>query len=257
MNDIYGWFTVDRLDAQTFVISEYRHWEETHCYLLCGRDKAVLIDTGLGVSDIGSIVAGLTSLPVTVFTTHVHWDHIGGHGRFDNIAVHEAEKDLLSGRFPLPLREVKEQLAKVPCDFPEGFDIGSYRIFQGEPQILLHDGDIFDLGGRAVRVIHTPGHSPGHCCFYEPERKWLYSGDLIYKGCLDAFYPSTDPRLFYRSVKCLREYDIGRVLPGHHDIDIPVSLIGDIEAGFAKLDKNGLLKQGSGLFDFRDFQLRI
>jgi hypothetical protein len=47
-----GWFTVERIDAQTFAISEYRHWEETHCYLLCGQDKSALIDTGLGVSNI-------------------------------------------------------------------------------------------------------------------------------------------------------------------------------------------------------------
>ena len=79
------WFTVEQIDSQTFVISEYKHWEETHCYLLCGRERAILIDTGL------------------------------------------------------------------------------------------------DLGGRNIQVVHTPGHSPGHCCFYEPERKYLFSGDLIYK----------------------------------------------------------------------------
>lgn len=47
-----GWFTVEQIDGDTFAISEYKHWEETHCYLLCGKDRAVLIDTGLGVSDI-------------------------------------------------------------------------------------------------------------------------------------------------------------------------------------------------------------
>ncbi len=44
-----GWFTVERIDTQTFAISEYQHYEETHCYLLCGQNKAALIDTGLGV----------------------------------------------------------------------------------------------------------------------------------------------------------------------------------------------------------------
>lgn len=74
------WFTVERIDAQTFAISEYQHWEETHCYLLCGQDRSALIDTGLGVSNIQCVVDRLTTLPVTVLTTHVHWDHIGGHG---------------------------------------------------------------------------------------------------------------------------------------------------------------------------------
>ena len=252
-----GWFTVEEIDTQTFAISEYQHWEETHCYLLCGRDKAVLVDTGLGVSDIRSIVDGLTALPVTVLTTHVHWDHIGGHRLFDRIAVHETERDWIAGDFPLPPEEVKKQLTPVPSAFPEDFSIEGYRLFQGEPQILLHDGDCFDLGGRTVRVLHTPGHSPGHCCFYEPERRYLYSGDLIYKGCLDAFYPTTDPRLFYESVKSLTDLDIARVFPGHHDLDIPVSLIDEIRTDFSQLEKSGQLKQGSGSFDFGEISIHI
>ena len=252
-----AWFTVEKIDAQTFAISEYRHWEETHCYLLYGQDKSVLIDTGLGISNIKRIVDCLTTLPVTVLTTHVHWDHIGGHGFFDRIAVHEAEKDWINGSFPLPLHEVKKQLTKLPCAFPEEFDPDAYQLFQGEPQILLHDGDCFDLGGRTIRVLHTPGHSPGHCCFYEQERMYLYSGDLVYKGCLDAFYPSTDPLLFYQSVKRLLELDVSRVFPGHHNLEIPVSLIGEIHECFSQIEQNGQLKQGKGLFDFGDVKIHI
>lgn len=254
MND---WFTVEKIDSQTFVISEYKHWEETHCYLLCGQKSAVLIDTGLGISNIKEIVDSLTILPVMAITTHVHWDHIGGHRYFDNIAVHETEKDWLSVKFPIPLQVVKNNLTKVPCNFPAKFDIDAYQIFQGEPQRILRDGDRLDLGGRKIQVIHTPGHSPGHCCFYEPEREYLYSGDLIYKGCLYAFYPTTDPQLFYQSVKRVQKYKITKVLPGHHDVNIPVSLINEIEAGFAELAKNGQFKQGNGLFEFRDFQIQI
>lgn len=252
-----GWFTVEEIDSRTYAISEYGHWEETHCYLLCGRERAALIDTGLGVADIREVVDALTELPVLVLTTHAHWDHIGGHGRFERIAVHEAEAGWLSGGFPLPLEVVKHSLTARRCDFPPEFDIDAYRIFQGAPQRLLRDGDRLDLGGRELRVVHTPGHSPGHCCFYEPGRSYLFSGDLIYEGCLDAFYPSTDPLLFYRSVKRLKEYRIERVLPGHHCLDVPASRIGEIEAGFARLERSGQLRRGSGLFDFGSFQIRI
>lgn len=251
------WFTVEEIDSHTFVISEYKHWEETHCYLLCGQNKSVLIDTGLGVSNIKEIVDCLTNLPVMVVTTHIHWDHIGGHKYFDNIAVHEMEKDWLAGRFSLPLQVAKSNLSNPPCQFPADFNIGDYRIFQGTPQRVLRDNNWLDLGGRKIRVVHTPGHSPGHCCFYEPGRNYLYSGDLIYKGCLYAFYPTTDPVLFYKSVKMVQDYNIERVLPGHHQLDIPVSLICDIEAGFAQIEKNGQLQQGNGLFDFGDFQIHI
>ncbi len=252
-----NWFTVDEIDSQTFAISEYKHWEETHCYLLCGQKSAILIDTGLGVSNIREMVDSLTKLPVMAVTTHVHWDHIGGHQYFDNIGVHEIEKEWLSVQFPIPLQTVKNSLSKPPCNFPEKFDIDAYQIFRGIPQRILHDGDCLDLGGRKIQVVHTPGHSPGHCCFYEQERKYLYSGDFIYKGCLYAFYPTTDPLLFYHSVKQLQKYKISRVLPGHHQLDIPVSLIDKIKVGFEQIESNGQLKQGNGLFEFGDFQIWI
>ena len=104
-------FTVERIDADTFAISEEKHWEETHCYLLCGRERALLIDTGLGVANIRTVAEGLTFLPITVAATHAHWDHIGGHKYFAEFAVHETEKEWLSGSFPLPLEAVKKKFA--------------------------------------------------------------------------------------------------------------------------------------------------
>ena len=251
------WFTVETIDKDIFAISEYRHWEETHCYLICGTEKAVLIDTGLGIGNIKSVVDSLTSLPIMVVTTHIHWDHIGGHKYFENISVHEAEKEWLSVRFPIPLQIVKRNLMCKPCDFPKDFLLDDYQIFTGMPQQVLHDEDCLDLGNRKLKVIHTPGHSPGHCCFYEPDRKYLFSGDLIYEGCLDAFYPSTDPQLFYKSVRKIQNLSINRILPGHHRLSITVDIISRIEDGFNKLSDEGKLKQGNGVFDFGDFQIHI
>lgn len=251
------WFTVEVIDDNTFAISEYKHWEETHCYLMCGTEKAVLIDTGLGVSNIRSVVDSLTTLPIMAVTTHAHWDHIGGHKYFEDIAVHEAEKEWLSVRFPIPLQVVKRNLMCKPCDFPKDFMLEDYQIFTRTPQYILHDGDYLDLGNRKLMVIHTPGHSPGHCCFYEMDREYLFSGDLIYKGCLDAFYPSTDPQLFFQSVRKIQNLSINRILPGHHQLNIPIDIIGRIENGFRKLSNEGKLKQGNGVFDFGDFQIHI
>lgn len=251
------WFTVEQIDGDTFAISEYRHWEETHCYLLLGAERALLIDTGLGVADIGAVVRGVTCLPVTAVTTHVHWDHIGGHSCFDHIAVHELERDWLDGRFPLPPQVVRQSLTAKPCVFPDGFDPDSYQVCQGAPGEVFRDGARFELGGRMVTALHTPGHSPGHCCFYEPGRGYLYAGDLIYEGCLDAFYPTTDPELFFRSVQRISGLDVKRVLPGHHRLDISPALIGEIKAAFRCLAEGGNLKQGGGIFDFGTFQIHI
>ncbi len=127
MND---WFTIEQIDADTYAISEYKHWEQTHCYLVCGTDRAVLIDTGLGVANIWEVVGRLTALPVMAVTTHVHWNHIGGHKYFDSVAVHNAEKDWLSVKFPIPLSVVKSNLMWEPCEFPCGFSIDDYEIFR-------------------------------------------------------------------------------------------------------------------------------
>lgn len=250
------WFIVETMDDSTYAISEYKHWEETHCWLVCGEQRAVLIDTGLGVSNIKTAVDELTELPVTVLTTHVHWDHIGGH-QYWPFAVHEAEVDWITGGFPLPLSAVKKNLTARPCAFPQSFSIEDYKVYHGAPDRILHDGDRIDLGNRVLTVIHTPGHSPGHCCFYEPDRKYLYTGDLIYCGCLDAYYPTTDLHMFRQSVRRIQALDVERIFPGHHRLPVPVEIIGDISIAFDQLDRDGKLQHGSGIYDYGLFQIHI
>lgn len=98
------WLTIQQLDKDTWALSEPRHWEETHAYLLTGTKQALLIDTGLGVCDLFSAVRSLTSLPVTVALTHAHWDHIGGCNAFSPPPASTVWKDLGSKGFPFPGR---------------------------------------------------------------------------------------------------------------------------------------------------------
>ena len=251
------WFTVESIDENTWAISEYRHWEETHCYLLCGTESALLIDTGLGIGDLGETVRNLTGLPVLAAVTHAHWDHMGGLRFFDRIAVHEAEEKWMAGKFPLTDEAVRKALRGRPCCFPRDFEADQYQVFQGTPQIILTDGMTLNLGNRTVSVLHTPGHSPGHCCFYEADRGYLFTGDLIYSGCLDIFYPSTDPVRFWESVKRMQKLEVQRILPGHHRLDISADMVGKVEAGLNCLAADGKLKHGAGLFNFEEFQIHV
>ncbi len=253
MND---WFTIDKIDANTYVISEYHHLEETHCYLLNGNERSLLIDTGVGISNIYDEVINLTDKPVTAVATHIHWDHIGGHKYFSDFYVHSAEMDWLNCKFPLPLETVKEMVVDH-CALPDDFDINNYELFQGVPTMVLTDKNIIDIGGRQIEVLHTPGHSPGHCCFYEQDRGWLYSGNLIYQGCLDAFYPSTDPLAFMRSLEKVKALAPRKIFPAHHQLDIPASLVEEVSDAFQSLYRQGKLKQGNGVFNFGEFQIHI
>lgn len=251
------WFSVKPIDADTYAISEPRHWEEPHSYLLCGLEQALLIDTGLGVADMGAEVRRQTKLPVLAAVTHAHWDHIGGLGCFARTAVHEAEASWLSGQFPLPPQAVRANLMARPCHFPEGFSPREYRVYSGGAGELLRDGETIDLGGRQVQVLHTPGHSPGHCCFYEAARGFLFAGDLLYAGCLDAFYPTTDPQQFARSVEKVRTLPVRRILPGHHRLDLPTDFAARVGDAWQSLARRGLLYQGSGRFSFDGFQIHL
>ena len=130
------WFTIDKIDADTYIISEYRHWEETHCYLLNGAERSLLIDTGLGICNISEIVKKQTDRPVTAVATHVHWDHIGGHQYYPDFYAHEAELAWLHGGFPQPPEVVRSYVAER-CELPDGYDVNDYALFQGTPTKVL------------------------------------------------------------------------------------------------------------------------
>lgn len=75
------WFTLERIDEDTDVLSEYRHWEETHCYLLRGRERSLLVDTGLGICDIRQAVDRLTDRPVAAAPLIMGTGRSGCNGR--------------------------------------------------------------------------------------------------------------------------------------------------------------------------------
>lgn len=246
------WFTLEQLDEDSFILSEYRHWEETHCYLLCGKERALLIDTGLGICNIYEEVRRLTDLPITAVATHIHWDHIGGHKYFPDFYAHSTELDWLNGHFPLSLDTIKEMVLDR-CDPPENFDISAYQFFQGTPTRILKDGDTIDLGGRVLQVLHTPGHSPGHMCFWEAERGWLFTGDLVYLDTLLAYYPSTDPNAYLASLEKVAALPVRRVFPAHHSLDIHPEILARMRDAFRDLKATGELHHGSGVHHYGDW----
>lgn len=140
------WFTIDHIDKDTHIISEYRHWEETHAYLLNGTERSLLIDTGLGICNIYDEVIKLTDKPITAVATHIHWDHIGGHKFFHDFYAHEYELNWLNGEFPLTLEQIKDMVVDR-CDLPEGYNVDNYEFFQGTPTMILKDNDVIDIGG--------------------------------------------------------------------------------------------------------------
>ena len=251
-----NWFTIDHIDKDTHIISEYRHWEETHAYLLNGTERSLLLDTGLGICNIYDEVIKLTNKPVTAVATHIHWDHIGGHKFFPDFYAHEDELNWLNGEFPLTLEQIKDMVVDR-CDLPEGYNVDNYRFFQGTPTMVLKDNDIIDIGGRSIQVLHTPGHSPGHICFFEKERGYLFTGDLVYKDTLFAYYPSTDPKAYLKSIERVATLPVKKVFPAHHSLDIHPEILIRMRDAFRHLESEGKLHHGSGTFKYKDFAIWI
>ncbi|EJO5349249.1 MBL fold metallo-hydrolase [Clostridium botulinum] len=251
-----NWFTIDHIDKDTHIISEYRHWEETHAYLLNGTERSLLVDTGLGICNIYDEVIKFTDKPVTAVATHIHWDHIGGHKFFPDFYAHEDELNWLNGEFPLTLEQIKDMVVDR-CDLPEGYNVDNYEFFQGTPTMVLKDNDIIDIGGRSIQVLHTPGHSPGHICFFEKERGYLFTGDLVYKDTLFAYYPSTDPKVYLKSIDRVATLPVKKVFPAHHSLDIHPEILIRMRDAFRQLESEGKLHHGSGTFKYKDFAIWI
>lgn len=250
------WFTIDKIDVHTYGISEYRHWEETHCYLLNGKERSLLIDTGLGICNISEVIEKLTDKPVTAVATHIHWDHIGGHRYYPDFYAHEAELTWLNGDFPQPLEAIQKYVTDR-CDLPDGYDVNTYEFFQGVPTRVLHGGECIDLGERSIDVLHTPGHAPGHMCFWEKEKGYLYTGDLVYKGTLTAWFPSTDPQAYLQSLEKIAKLPVKQVFPGHHSLRIQPEIIIRMRDAFRQLKTNGQLHHGCGVQDYGDWAVQL
>ena len=178
-----GWFSVEPIDDRTFGIAEYGQWMKIHSYLFIGDKKAIIADTGLGVGNIRRIVDALTDLPVHVITTHAHWDHTGGNHLFDSFSAHELERDWIENSGDRFRKDISDWLVKEPFtkDPPLEFDRSKFKPFGGKVEHCHDDSDVFDLAGRTLEIIHTPGHSMGHISVYEKATGLLCTADLLYQ----------------------------------------------------------------------------
>ena len=148
-------------------------------FLVLGEEKAALIDTGMGCFDLCSLVESITKLPLLVLLTHGHVDHCGGWDQFDEVWLHPADREkalaVTRGRRVESCRRMRG--LEGDADVWD-YDDESPREWTRLPEIrALADGMIFDLGGREILCVHTPGHSAGSCSLIDSKSRILFSGD--------------------------------------------------------------------------------
>ncbi|MED0962971.1 MBL fold metallo-hydrolase [Bacillus paramycoides] len=255
------WFTIQRIDENTYAISECGHWEKVHSFLLLGEEKAVLIDTDLGIDNIKRITDQLTDLPIEVITTHVHADHIGSHGEFERIYVHEGDKDwLVNGIKGLSIEQIRKDISRdIKIPTPETFNSDTYQPFQGEPTGLLKDGDVIKMGNRRLIIYHTPGHSPGHLSIFDETNGYLFTGDLLYDETpIYAFYPSTNPVDLVNSLERISDIpNVTMVYGSHNTLGLEPKILDEVKWAVKFLREEKLIKFGTGIHKFNGFSVQF
>jgi hydroxyacylglutathione hydrolase len=174
----------------------------TNCWLLAadGSPDAVVVDLGFEPAEVRGLLTAAGRRPVAVLLTHAHLDHAAEAGTFAGddvpVFVHEADAvafrdpEMWNAGFENPLTPVKDLRT-------------------------IADGDILELGGLRIEVQHTPGHTPGHCCFRTDAL--VLSGDLVLAGSIGrSDFANSSPTDMARSLRRFLELpDDLHVWPGH------------------------------------------
>ena len=173
-------------------------------FLLTGEEKALLIDSGMTVKNARDIAEGLTDRPVSLLNTHADMDHVGGNAQFEAFYMHPAEE----------------------ANYRRGGRAGEL--------VPIQDGDVLDLGGRALRILHLPGHTPGSVAVLDVNHRVLISGDPIQEhGRIFMFGPHRDMAAYIRSLERLETFagDFDEIWPSHADLPIPPEAIRRLRDG--------------------------
>ena len=237
----------------------------SNAYLIKGRERSLLVDTGLNRKEcLEVMLEGLQKLKVDLdstdlFITHLHADHFGLVTKLatdtSNIYFSRPEKELMeswegfgamvdyAARNGFPENELKAALDKHP-----GAKYGTDWV----PELkILDDGDPVDVGGYHFKCVATPGHTLGHICLYDQDKKILVAGDHILIDItpnIQCWSDTANPLKDYlASLDKVHRLQIDLVLPGHRRlIDNPKARIEELKKHHAhRLDEVlTILKEG-------------
>lgn len=190
-------------------------------YLVVGEKKALVIDTMNGYEDVKAVARSVTDLPHMVVNTHGHCDHIYGNIYFEEAYLHPLDMELArqhSG-FDGFVNRMKERGLCMPPFRP-----------------IAH-GDVIDLGGLTLEVVHLPGHTQGSILLLLREDRVLFTGDAINTHLWMQLEDSSSLPDFLQAldkVMYLKE-QADYILHGHYGQFLPISLMERLREGVSEL----------------------
>jgi len=188
-------YTVTQLNDHIWQIAEvYHHPAALPMYLIVGSERAALIDTAMGLESLRATVEEITSLPVTVYNTHVHIDHAAGNHFFDCVCMHPLEVSAARGDFPI---ERRLEFIELKCMYDPQAEVLLRYAREHMPEYSntytieeIRDGDQIDLGGGIVLdAIHTPGHTAGSMVYVSRTDRMAFCGDTANPRSSIAMFP--------------------------------------------------------------------
>ena len=226
-------YVVHELNKTSFALEEKTPMSQGLCYLLCGQEKALLIDTGFGLKSLPKVICELTSLPVIVANTHGHIDHIRGNHFFDEIWLHKEDRKvfdlhtdivytstLVKESIAFPLNIILKKFLKPMLTVDTS---GQYNYFDNEK--------VFHLGSRDIEVVAMPGHTPGSVCFLDKSNRMIFTGDSLCKWgvLLNLVQECCTPEVFLKSMQHINKINetFDDIYPGHHGFPVDKSYIDD------------------------------
>jgi hydroxyacylglutathione hydrolase len=186
---------------------------QTNCYVVAPErgGPGIVIDAPPDADAIGALLASLGITPVALLVTHGHIDHAGGSGKVAN--AHPGVVTYLHPDDAFIYRDPATTLRRLMGTVGDAEEIN--REF-GAPEHLteLTDGQRLELAGIEIDVLHTPGHTPGHCCFSVPAEGLLFSGDQLFAGSIGRTdLPGGNTEQLFASM-------VSHVLPLADDVDV-------------------------------------
>lgn len=221
------WFEVYKIRPGVFAIYEPHQSEEVICYLVLGQKRAVLFDTGMGISNIRSVVEELTLLPVSVVNSHTHNDHVGDNWQFTDIYGMDTDFTRTNAKGSKEDAQAEIAPGEVCGNLPMGFKPAEYATKPFRISHWLHDHDRIDLGGRILEVVAAPGHTPDSIALLDEKNGLLFTGDIFYPGPIWLYRPETDLDAYLASVRKLAALapKLQLLLPAHN---LPVAEPGNL-----------------------------
>ena len=197
------WFEVYQPAHNVFAIYEPHQAEETISYLIVGEKRSLLFDTGMGIGDLKRVTAELTRLPIIVLNSHTHNDHVGDNWEFETIYGMDTDFTRNNARGSQEAAQAEIASDQLCGALPRGFDAKAYATRPWKISAYIHDGDRFDLGGRTLEVIATPGHTPDSITLVDRANGLLLTGDTYYPAPIWLFRPETDLDAYAASIRRL------------------------------------------------------